>query len=96
VDRNKGNLLVDGSYRLWLIDHTRAFQTVDELLDDRVIRVRRSTYEGIRALTAESLGQALGDYLDALEIRSLIARRDLLVARIEEMVAKRGEDVVFY
>ena len=26
VDRNSGNILVDQGYRLWMIDHTRAFQ----------------------------------------------------------------------
>lgn len=96
VDRNQGNLLVDRSYRLWMIDHTRAFQTVSELLDDHVVRVRRRTYARIQVLTEESLGQALGDYLDASEILFLLERRDLLVARIEALVSERGEDVVFY
>ena len=30
TDRNLGNLLIDKSWRLWMIDHTRAFKTFTE------------------------------------------------------------------
>ena len=30
TDRNLGNLLIDKDWRLWMIDHTRAFKTFTE------------------------------------------------------------------
>jgi len=29
TDRNLGNLLIDKSWRLWMIDHTRAFKVLN-------------------------------------------------------------------
>lgn len=96
ADRNEGNILVDTDYRLWLIDHTRAFQAMPELLDDRVVRARRSTYERLVKLSEERLREALGVYLEPAELAALLERRERLVARIEDLVAELGEDVVLY
>jgi hypothetical protein len=30
TDRNLGNLLIDKNWRLWMIDHTRAFRLMDK------------------------------------------------------------------
>jgi len=96
VDRNAANVLVDQEQRIWLIDHTRAFQTVAELLDDRIVRVDRRLWKKLVALTDHELRLAVSPYLDGLEVRNLLARRDLLVEHVRELVSQRGERIVFY
>ena len=31
TDRNQGNMLIDSRWKLWLIDHSRAFRTSSDL-----------------------------------------------------------------
>ena len=79
IDRNAGNSLVTSDYPLWLIDHTRAFQFKFELLDDRMARVPRTSWERLLVLTENDLKNALDDYLTPVEIGSILKRRDALV-----------------
>ena len=96
IDRNPGNLLVTSDYQLWMIDHTRAFQFKFELLDDKVTRVPRRSWERLLALTEKELSSALAKYLTPIEIRGIVERRTVLIEHVERLVAERGEDVVFY
>lgn len=95
VDRNPGNILVTPEYRLWLVDHTRAFQVKHELLDDRVERVRRQSWERLLALSAEEIRDTLRPYLTGAEMKGLLERRELLKEHVSQLAAERGE-VVFY
>lgn len=96
IDRNSGNILVDSRYDLWLIDHTRAFQLIPELLDERVIRVERSVWKRLEALNDYELQLRLGEHLDARELRALARRCELLVAHIKKLLLERGEALVLY
>ena len=50
-DRNQGNILFDGDWNLWMIDHTRAFQNVPFLKDTRDLQfVERDIWERLQAL----------------------------------------------
>ena len=96
IDRNLGNRLVTSDYRLWLIDHTRAFQFKFELLDDTVARVPRRSWERLLALTENDLKNALETYLTPIEIGSILKQRGALVEHVDNLIAARGEDTVFY
>jgi hypothetical protein len=96
TDRNLGNLLVDSDHRLWLIDHTRAFQAVNDLLEVRFIRVKRETWDRLLALTEEELEARLAGYLEPEQIAALWSRRQRLVERVRKLALERGEHVVFY
>lgn len=96
VDRNKSNLLVDADYRLWLIDHTRAFQVANKLLDNRIVRVNREVFERLVAMSDDELRTALGPFLTDAEMASLLRRRTFLIEHVEALVAERGEEVVLY
>lgn len=96
VDRNAGNVLVDSHYKLWLIDHTRAFQIEDELLDDWVTRIDRRLWKTLVSLSDEEIRAAMKPYLGSREIRSLLERRNRLVEHIRNLVDERGENVVLY
>jgi hypothetical protein len=97
VDRNRGNVLRDGQYRLWLIDHTRAFQPEGKLLNPEVLaRVKRRVWERLLATTEDDLKDLVGDSLDSGQVRALVKRRELLVEHIEKLATERGERTVFY
>ena len=96
-DRNPGNMLVDENWKLWMIDHTRAFQRLHELLNPaQIVLVDRNVWDRLQALDEQLLRERLGPYLAGLEIKALEERRKLLVGHIQELIDVRGEDVVLY
>ena len=96
-DRNTGNLLWTNDWKMWLIDHTRAFRTGDDLLKpDLLQRIERSLFEKMKGLTAEGLAKAADGSLKNYEIEPLLKRRDLIVKLFEARIAERGEGRVLY
>jgi len=96
-DRNQGNILWTSNWTMWLIDHTRAFRLGKKLLKtDDLNRCERGLFEQLKALTDESIAKAVGDSLTREEREAILARRDLLVKRFEERIAKYGEAAVLF
>ena len=86
MDRNMGNLVITKSWRVWAIDHTRAFRTHETLKSpESVSRCDRQVFEKLKALDKDSLKREIGSMLDEWQMRSLLARRDLIVKRIESL-----------
>ena len=54
----------------------------------------RTLYERIRALDLESVRQAVGPYLTDKEIEAVLARKALLIAEIDGLIKRDGEDKV--
>jgi len=59
-------------------------------------RLPRWFVDKIKALTFESIRGAVGDTLTDKEIRAVLARRDLLLKEIKQMIAEQGEAAVLY
>jgi hypothetical protein len=96
-DRNQGNLLWTSDWTLWLIDHTRAFRLGTNLLKpENLARCDRGLLERLRALTPESLAQAVGSSLTRQEQEALLARRDRIIKHYEDRIARLGEPVVLF
>ena len=96
-DRNLGNTLWTTDWKLWMIDHTRAFRTGPDLLNPKLLeRVERTLFEKIKALTYETVSEAAGSSLTKFEIQALLTRRDAIVAHFEARIADRGETAVLY
>jgi hypothetical protein len=93
-DRNKGNLLVDDDWHLYLIDHSRAFVT-DTKLPQELQNIDRRLWDRMLALNADDLKRDLGQWLDGLQIQALIRRRDAMKKKIDALVAKNGDKVFF-
>jgi hypothetical protein len=93
-DRNKGNLLVDGDWHIYLIDHSRAFVN-DMKLPQALQNIDRQLWERMLALNEVALRTELGTVLDARQIQSLLRRRDEMKKRIAALVAKNGESIFF-
>jgi hypothetical protein len=93
-DRNKGNLLVDDEWHLFLIDHSRAF-VPEPKLPQALQTIDRRLWERMLALDRATLDTHLGPWLGARQIQALLRRRDLMKAKIDALVAKGGESVFF-
>ena len=94
-DRNPGNSLWTTDWKLWLIDHTRAFRPDVEISKpERLTRIGRSLLEGMRALTPESLEEAMDDILTRQERERVLARRDLLVEHFDARISRIGDAVL--
>lgn len=94
IDPNLGNWLVDPSWNLILIDHTRSFTTRKNMVHE-MVNIDHELWERMKALTVESLTPALSNWIGNREIRAIIERRDGLQKVIDKMVAARGEAAVF-
>ncbi len=97
VDRNRGDILIDEDWKLWMIDHSRAFQTGLELrFIDNVIYCRRDLLAGLRALDEATIREHTGNQLTRYQISSFLDRRDAIVAHIQQLIDTRGEGAVLY
>ena len=96
-DRNQGNILWTSDFTMWLIDHTRAFRLGKTLLKpEQLTRCERGLFEKLKAMTPESLSQAVGNSLTKLEQEALLARRDAIVKLYEEKIAKLSDLAVLF
>ncbi len=84
TDRNQGNIVYTKDWRLWLIDHTRAFRKNTALkVPAHITRCDRQVFEGLKALDREKLKAEVGRQLDDGQIKTLLARRDAIVKKLE-------------
>ena len=97
VDRNLGNLLITKDWKLWMIDHTRAFRRHKKLHNVKQLgKCDRRFLEAMRRLDYESLSSELEPYLKDVEIRALLARQDLIVAFFDQEIAAKGDGAVLF
>ena len=98
TDRNLGNLLIDKDWRLWMIDHTRAFKMFNEPKSPKNLATQcaRGLLEALRRLDQAPLAAATRDLLSEGQIRGLLARRDSIVKYYEERIRVAGEAAVLY
>jgi len=97
VDRNQGNLLIDQDWRLWLIDHTRAFQRSWECRKLESLRFfDREVFSRFKQLDEDTVQNEMKGLLKAGEIKDLMIRRDKIVTYIEDLIAEKGEGAVLF
>jgi hypothetical protein len=94
LDPNLGNWLVDPSWNLIVIDHTRSFTTRKDLVHE-MGSIDRELWTRMQALTVEILTPALGKWIGAREMRAMVDRRDRMRDVVAKMVAAKGEAAVF-
>jgi hypothetical protein len=95
TDRNLGNLVITRDWKIWMVDHTRAFRRHPDLENPKqLIRCERGMLEGMRRLDPLTLTRELGEYLVRQEIDALLARRDKIVEYFDRQIAERGENAV--
>ncbi len=92
-DPNLGNWLVDPSWNLILIDHTRAFTEGKQMVHE-MGRIDVELWDKMKALDEPSLTTALGSWIGKGEIKSILERRDEMQKVIDKLVASKGEAAV--
>ncbi len=97
IDRNLGNIVISNDWKMWMIDHTRAFRLHKKLnKPQHLIKCDRQFLEALRNLDQEKCLRKLRGALKKSEITALLARRDLIVSYFDQQAAEQGEDAVLF
>jgi hypothetical protein len=91
-DPNLGNWLVDEDWHLILIDHSRAFTTMRNLVH-AMDNIDRGLWQRFEALDEGTLQKAIGTLVGRSEVRAVIQRRNRMKEEIAKLVAARGESI---
>jgi hypothetical protein len=84
MDRSQENLLIGNDWSVWMIDHTRAFRKWTTLRNPAAItKCNPDLLHWLKALRRDDVVRTMGDLLTTEEIDGLMARRDLIVAKLE-------------
>ena len=95
--KNVSNLLVDGRFTLFIIDSSRAFRTKSALTKTEYLtRCSRALIARLRDLNLEVLEKRVGRWLSETQVETLLQRRDRILERISELVARDGQAAVLY
>jgi hypothetical protein len=90
IDPNLGNWLVDPSWNLILIDHTRAFTPTKDLYH-QLQRVDPQLWAKMRALDEPALTGALSDWLDKDQIKAILQRRDKMQQLVDKLLQSTAQ-----
>ncbi len=97
-DRNLTNLIIDKDWRMWMIDHGRAFKLFTQLRfpKDLGTRCDRRLLAALRGLDRGAVEAATQDVLTPGQLDGMMARRDLIVKYYDAKIAELGADAVLY
>lgn len=91
-DRNLGNMLITQDWRVWAIDHTRAFRHFNKPRSpERLTTIDRTVLQRLASFDEAELRKAVGRSLGIVEIQPLLARRDAIVRHFEAL----GEEALY-
>ena len=93
IDRNQGNLLMDGAWNLILIDHSRAF-TASMKMPFPMSKIDREFYDKLKALDEATIKARMGKWLFDGP-KPLLKRRDMIIAHFDKLIAQYNEAAVF-
>lgn len=97
TDPNLGNLVIDSGWKLWIIDHTRAFRLHTQIATPaNLVRIDRKLLARMKELKKEDLAPKLKPWLSTMQIDGLMKRRDAIVRHFENLVKEQGESAVLY
>lgn len=100
VDRRPENWMVSqDDWSLYLIDHSRAFRDLKDLPESFTSErawLSQDLYDRLAALDEAELTELLNGLITAAQVKSLIARRDLILEKIDADRAESGDEAVFF
>lgn len=97
TDANLTNVLITPDWKLWRVDFSRAFRRYKDLQTPKdLVRCDRQLLARLKALDAGELAARTKGFLNRSEIEALMARRDKIVARFQQLIAEKGESAVLY
>jgi hypothetical protein len=97
TDPNLTNVLIGEDWKIWRIDFTRAFRASKDLKSpENLVRCDRQLLEKLKTLDGQALAARTKGYLSKDEVKAVLARRDKIVNRFQQLVAQKGEASVLY
>jgi hypothetical protein len=97
TDRNLQNVLITGDWKVWIIDFSRAFRTLRQLPEEKdLLKCEKGLFSRLLELSKDGVSHAVGAHLTKWETEALMARRDLIAARFQKLIAEKGEPAVLY
>jgi hypothetical protein len=95
--RNIRNVLIDGSFRVYAIDSSRAFAVYEDLRSEKeLLRFPRAVLEALKTLDRPTLDAKLGRWLSGPQISTLLKRRDKILALADRRLHEQGEAAVLF
>jgi tRNA A-37 threonylcarbamoyl transferase component Bud32 len=96
IDRNLGNLLITSDWKIYMIDHSRCFKSLDDVKAGKDLKIfSRSLMEAVQKLDEPTLTANCGKYLSAMEIQTMLKRRDLIVQIYNQQKLAQGASIEF-
>jgi len=96
-DSNLTNVLIGEDWKIWRVDFTRAFRLNKDLRDpNNLVRCDRRLLEKLKTLDGDRLAEKTKHYLSKDEVKAVMARRDKIVVRFQQLVSEKGEAAVLY
>lgn len=96
-DSNLTNVLIGENWQIWRIDFSRGFRLEDKLHDPSIlVRCDRQLLEKLKALDGNEVAERTKRYLTKERVKSIMKRRDEIVAHFQQLIAEKGEDSVLY
>ncbi len=91
IDRNLGNLLITPEWQLIMIDHTRCFKSLGELVHPKDLTFfSMSLMASLKGLNRKDCEERCGKYLTGPEISSMLGRRDKILALFQKAADTPG------
>jgi hypothetical protein len=97
TDFNQTNILISADWKIWRIDFSRAFRLQHKLENPACLTMcDRQLLEKLRQLDETVVMERTKPHLTKLQVKAIMARRDLIVAFFEKQIAEKGEKAVLY
>jgi hypothetical protein len=97
TDANLTNVLIGPDWQIWRIDFTRAFRANKDLQKPGdLVQCERQLFQKLKELNGSELEEKTRHYLTKDEVQAVMARRDKIVARFDELIKEKGEKEVLY
>ena len=96
-DPNLTNVLIGEDWKIWRVDFSRAFRLYKTLRNpDDLERCDRQLLEKLKALDGNQLAEKTKRYLTKDEVKAVMARRDKIVTRFQQLISEKGEAAILY
>jgi len=83
MDRSQENLLITKDWKVWMIDHTRAFRKHSTLRNPAAItHCNPDLYRALKDLRRQDVARQIGEFVNDQEIDALMDRRDRILERL--------------
>ncbi|HJZ76226.1 MAG TPA: hypothetical protein VKE51_31035 [Vicinamibacterales bacterium] len=89
IDSNAGNLLIDPAWNIIKVDHSRCF--AESKMPFELTRIDRPLFTRLQELDDAALQREIGEWVERGEIAALLDRRDRIVKKFKELIARQGE-----